>query len=117
MAFVGGAWILEIEKWHVREPKSSRRRHRTAVFASAPNRSHFRKQLDEGEARLCVVGMSNCGKSFRSTQLNTSKGFELACVDDKIEGVLEPELIQMGYSGIAGACRAPARANQQHWTP
>mmetsp|Transcript_16811 Transcript_16811/g.24181 ORF Transcript_16811/g.24181 Transcript_16811/m.24181 type:complete len:297 (-) Transcript_16811:962-1852(-) len=76
---------------------------RCRVLASgAPNRRAFKKQLEDGRARLCFVGMSNCGKSFRSNQLRETLGFNMISVDEEIEEVILPELEALGYKGIEG---------------
>lgn len=50
---------------------------------------------------LCLVGMSNCGKSYWSGQLQEMHDFNCVCVDDEIESAMKPELEELGYSGIA----------------
>mmetsp|Transcript_23655 Transcript_23655/g.93364 ORF Transcript_23655/g.93364 Transcript_23655/m.93364 type:complete len:262 (-) Transcript_23655:969-1754(-) len=81
----------------------ARSRRRCQVFASgAPNRRTFKKQLEDGNARLCFVGMSNCGKSFRSNQLRETRGFNMTSVDEEIEEAILPELEALGFKGIEG---------------
>lgn len=69
---------------------------------SVCTREEFDARLLDESARLCLVGMSNCGKSHWSAQLKTQMGFALARVDDEIEKALGDELEGLGYSGIDG---------------
>eukprot|EP00188_Purpureofilum_apyrenoidigerum_P002907 Plantae.Rhodophyta-Purpureofilum_apyrenoidigerum.ctg29573.p1 GENE.Plantae.Rhodophyta-Purpureofilum_apyrenoidigerum.ctg29573~~Plantae.Rhodophyta-Purpureofilum_apyrenoidigerum.ctg29573.p1 ORF type:complete len:265 (+),score=47.79 Plantae.Rhodophyta-Purpureofilum_apyrenoidigerum.ctg29573:69-863(+) len=93
---------LQRECWPTREATRRCCRRRLTPQARAPNRHSFREQLERGNLRLCLVGMSNCGKSFRSNQLANELGFEKLSVDEEIERVLVPELELLGYSGIEG---------------
>lgn len=65
-------------------------------------REEFDKDLENERIRICLVGMSNCGKSHWSAQLMRQMNFSLVGVDDEIEKVLEPELCTQGFSGIDG---------------
>mmetsp|Transcript_7820 Transcript_7820/g.18170 ORF Transcript_7820/g.18170 Transcript_7820/m.18170 type:complete len:222 (+) Transcript_7820:26-691(+) len=62
----------------------------------------FDRALAESRLSLCMIGMSNCGKSFRSTQFHKERGFQLTCIDGLIEERLGPELTALGYAGIEG---------------
>lgn len=73
-----------------------------AIAGDAPNRNMFRRQLENNQVRLCLIGMSNCGKSFRSSELEENQNFKKRSVDEEIEQVLGPELTNLGYSGIEG---------------
>lgn len=66
----------------------------------------FDQLLNENKLRICLVGMSNCGKTLRSIQLAQQFGFERFCVDDKIEQQISTILQQQGYSsGIEGVAK------------
>ncbi len=62
----------------------------------------FDDLINNGQLPLCLVGMSNCGKSHWSEQLSNFKGFNRVCVDDEIENAIRPELESLGYAGISG---------------
>ncbi|KAA8492918.1 hypothetical protein FVE85_9190 [Porphyridium purpureum] len=62
----------------------------------------FDHALNQGSLRLAFVGMSNCGKSFRTSQLEQQAQFSRLSVDEEIEKVVEPELRALGYAGIEG---------------
>ncbi|MDA2921939.1 hypothetical protein MYX07_01595 [Patescibacteria group bacterium AH-259-L07] len=49
---------------------------------------------------LSLTGMSGSGKTYWSQKL-TDHGFSRICCDDLIEEKLAPELVKLGYSGIA----------------
>jgi shikimate kinase len=51
---------------------------------------------------LCFIGMSNCGKSHWSTQLERELGFRMVSVDEEIEDAIAPELAAAECSGIDG---------------
>lgn len=57
-------------------------------------KSDFDAALRSGQLKLCIVGMSNCGKSYRSQQLSELPEFAFVrcCVDDRIHTELEPVL-------------------------
>jgi hypothetical protein len=77
------------------------RRARSDVRASL-SVEDFDNRVMRGEMRVCLVGMSNCGKSHWSTQLHTGCGYSLVCVDAEIEKAIEPELCRLGFAGIDG---------------
>ncbi len=58
----------------------------------------FERRLKAGELKLCVVGMSNVGKTHWSKQL-AKQGFQHLCCDDLIEQKLGDELVKLGFSG------------------
>lgn len=64
------------------------------------NSAQFREQLQNGTLRLTLVGMSNIGKTYWSRKLRRSDFWHICC-DDLIEAKLEPDLKELGYSGIA----------------
>lgn len=64
--------------------------------------AEFDAAMSSERLALCLVGMSNCGKSHWSTALGIQKGFQVTCVDEEIEHLLKDELTQGGYSGIDG---------------
>lgn len=61
----------------------------------------FDELLTAKRLPLCLVGMSNCGKSHWSEQLQNVHDFGCVCIDDEIEDAIKPELEELGYSGIA----------------
>eukprot|EP00741_Cyanophora_paradoxa_P003924 tig00000737_g3817.t1 len=65
----------------------------------------FDVMLRENRLPIAFVGMSNTGKSFRSSQLAAAHGFHLVCIDDQIEQNIGPELEALGYSGIEGMAK------------
>lgn len=62
----------------------------------------FRLRVDSATMPVCLVGMSNCGKSYWSNQLRLGREFELVSVDAEIEKAIEPELTALGFAGIDG---------------
>jgi hypothetical protein len=87
------------------------RQHLPRHFAMQPQLSRVRASLTEeefdarvsrDEMRVCLVGMSNCGKSHWSSQLHDGCSYSLVCVDGEIEKAIEPELRSLGFSGIDG---------------
>jgi len=64
--------------------------------------AEFDQALKEKTLRIAFIGMSNCGKSFRSFQLRDEYGFDMVSVDEEIEKRIEPELTALGYQGIQG---------------
>ncbi|GJD10718.1 hypothetical protein Gasu2_48940 [Galdieria sulphuraria] len=70
------------------------------------SRREFDDLLKQSQLRICLVGMSNCGKTLRSLQLAQQFGFERFCVDDKIEQQISNVLQVQGYSsGIEGVAK------------
>lgn len=67
--------------------------------------TEFDTLFSSGELSMCLVGMSNCGKSHWSGKLAEEYGFQRLCVDDEIEQSIEPELSALGYAGIADMAR------------
>eukprot|EP00871_Galdieria_phlegrea_P001662 jgi/Galph1/2497/GphlegSOOS_G1151.1 len=65
----------------------------------------FDALLNLNELKICLIGMSNCGKSLRSKQLEESYGFERVGIDDKIEEqvvhLLKEEGYEVGIEGVA----------------
>lgn len=59
-------------------------------------------KLAANNMALCLVGMSNCGKSHWSRLLAGHYSAECICVDELIEQAIEPELTALGHSGIDG---------------
>lgn len=59
-------------------------------------------QLRANTLAVCMVGMSNCGKSHWSSQLAEDCAFSLLSVDDEIEEKLRPILATGGHVGIDG---------------
>ncbi len=60
--------------------------------------AEFGQRLDDGELGLCVVGMSNVGKT-RWSELLEGAGFDNVCCDEIIEAEVADELLSLGYSG------------------
>ncbi|GJQ13146.1 hypothetical protein GpartN1_g4937.t1 [Galdieria partita] len=70
------------------------------------SKREFDELLKQNQLKICLVGMSNCGKTLRSLQLAQQFGFERFCVDDKIEQEISNILQQQGYScGIEGVAK------------
>ncbi len=67
--------------------------------------AEFDSLLKSGTLPLCLIGMSNCGKSHWTNALVSKYGFSHLCVDDEIERAFEPELTSLGYAGIADMAR------------
>ncbi|PXF43567.1 hypothetical protein BWQ96_06679 [Gracilariopsis chorda] len=65
----------------------------------------FNDKIQSNCLPLCLVGMSNCGKSHWSTQLMLHRNFHRICVDDLIEQAIKPELSKLSYSGIDGMAK------------
>lgn len=65
----------------------------------------FDEKIQSNCLPLCLVGMSNCGKSHWSNQLMLRRNFHRICVDDLIEQAIKPELSKLGYSGIDGMAK------------
>jgi shikimate kinase len=55
--------------------------------------------------RICLIGMSNIGKSFLSKRLKLERGFEVIDCDHEIELLLPEELQKEGLSGIDGVAK------------
>ena len=68
-------------------------------------RVEFDSLLESRALPLCLIGMSNCGKSHWTNALVSNHGFAHMCVDDEIERAFEPELTALGYAGIADMAR------------
>lgn len=64
--------------------------------------SEFDHRLKSGTLSLCLIGMSNCGKSFWSKQLHNNLRFQIVCIDDLIEERLAQQLAVAGHVGIDG---------------
>lgn len=64
--------------------------------------AEFDHRLKTGTLSLCLIGMSNCGKSFWSNQLQRYLQFRVVCVDYQIEKQLESQLSLAGHVGIDG---------------
>lgn len=64
--------------------------------------SEFDTKLKRRNLAICFVGMSNCGKSHWSWQLQETLKFHLLCVDRQIEHTLEKTLHSQGHIGIEG---------------
>lgn len=70
------------------------------------SRGEFDQLWKENQLRICLIGMSNCGKTMRSLQLAQRFGFERYCVDDNIEQHISSLLQRSGYpSGIEGVAK------------
>jgi hypothetical protein len=72
------------------------------VICSKISPQSFDNQVLDRSLRICFVGMSNCGKSHWSNALKNECDFELLSVDEEIERAIEPDLRELGYSGIDG---------------
>ena len=76
-----------------------------ALRAKLLSQMQFDEALAQQRLRVAFVGMSNCGKSFRSTQLAEALGFQLSSVDAEIEKHLHTELQALGHQGIGGIAK------------
>lgn len=65
----------------------------------------FANALDEKQLRIALIGMSNCGKSFRARGLSLDFGFSTLSVDELIERQIKPELQAMGCYGTEGIAK------------
>lgn len=75
------------------------------MTARLVSQDEFERQLRRQALRVALIGMSNCGKSYRSRQLEEHCGFAVFCVDDAIETAIKPELAAQGYAGISGLAK------------
>lgn len=64
----------------------------------------FKQLLEKNELIICLIGMSNMGKTYWSKQFSNINFKHISC-DDRIEEKLAPELKALGYSGIADVSR------------
>lgn len=64
--------------------------------------TEFDERLKTHTLSLCLIGMSNCGKSHWASRLHNDLEFKLVCVDDHIEKQLANQLSHAGYVGIDG---------------
>lgn len=64
--------------------------------------SLFDEKLASRKLALCIVGMSNCGKSYWSTQLHMKRSFSMISVDSYIESELDQVLKADGHVGMEG---------------
>lgn len=59
----------------------------------------FQQKLEQGNAAIALIGMSNIGKTFLSKALEAN-GFARISCDDRIEAMLAEFLQPLGYEGI-----------------
>lgn len=78
-------------------------------------REDFDDRLSRGALHLAFIGMSNCGKSYRSNQLCEGYDFSVLCVDDEIERAISPHLSANGYKGIEGLAKWMGFPTDEHF--